>query len=297
MEVWFVVVVSVCLAALLKAVIDVSYSPFKAKSDSDHLRRLPLPPEAPSSFLPLISGVRWLRKSSIEMEASLRSLSAKLGPIVTLRFTSTPAIFIFSRSIAHKALVENGAVFSDRPKAPPTAKILTCNQHNINSSGYGEKWRIFRRNLTSQILQPSRVKSFSGVRSWVLGILIQRLRESDSPVNVIEHIRYAMFCLLCFMCFGDGLNEKQIRDVESVHHSLLIRFRSFQVLNFRPSITKLLFRNRWKELFDTRKSVNDVVIPLIRARKPQNDAVPAYVDSLLELELPEDDEKGDFSDC
>lgn len=41
-----------------------------------------------------------------------------------------------------------------------------------------------------------------------------------------------------------------------------------------------------------KKSINDVVIPLIRARKTQNDAVPAYVDSLLELELPEEDERG-----
>ncbi|KAF5735297.1 hypothetical protein HS088_TW15G00799 [Tripterygium wilfordii] len=165
MNFWFVVLISFSVAVLLKAFISL-LSP-------NH--KLPPGPRR----IPIIGGLFWLRKTSTDVESILRSLHAKLGPIVTLRIRSRPAIFIADRYLAHQALVHNGAVFADRPPALTTGKILSRNQCNINSAFYGPNWRLLRRNLTAEILNPSRVRTYSHARKWVLQILMDRL-VSDS---------------------------------------------------------------------------------------------------------------------
>ncbi|CAH2051074.1 unnamed protein product [Thlaspi arvense] len=289
METWFIIVFSLCTAALIKSL----HSLIISSSSSN--KNLP-----PGPFtLPIIGHFLWLRKSVFEIEPILRNLQAKYGPIVTLQIGSRPAIFIASHDVAHRALVQNGAVFSDRPRA-----VLTSNQRNISSAPYGPTWRLLRRNLTSEILHPSRIKSYSWARNWVLHVLVLRLLENQSSaVKVVDHFQYAMFCLLVLMCFGDKLDEKQIRQIEKVQRELLLNFGRSQILNFFPRIGKILFRKRWQELMLLRKNQEDVLIPLITARteivkrrqeegkKEEDESVVAYVDTLMDLELPEEKRK------
>ena len=149
-------------------------------------------------IIPIISSLLWLRQTPYEMELALRKFHGQYGPIFNLHLGLNPKIFIASRSLAHQALVQNGAIFSDRPPALATDKIITSNQHNISSAGYGLTWRLLRRNLTSEILNPPRVKSYGAARKWVLDILTTRLQvESESKgVVVVDHFQYAMFCFL-----------------------------------------------------------------------------------------------------
>ncbi|GAV80184.1 p450 domain-containing protein, partial [Cephalotus follicularis] len=135
-------------------------------------------PPGPST-IPFIGNLLWLRKSASEIEPFIRSLTLKLGPMVTLRIGSRPSIFIADRSLAHQALVQNGAVFADRPPPLATSKIMSSNQHNISSAAYGPTWRLLRRNLTAEILHPSRVKSYSHARKWVLQILFDSLQSQS----------------------------------------------------------------------------------------------------------------------
>ncbi|CAH2051075.1 unnamed protein product [Thlaspi arvense] len=294
METWFIIVFSLCIAALIKSLLNLIIS------SSSSNKNLP-----PGPFtLPIIGNFHWLRKSFFEIEPILRNLRAKYGPIVTLQIGSRPAIFIASHEVAHRALVQNGAVFSDRPRAIATSKYVNSNQCNISSAPYGPTWRLLRRNLTSEILHPSRIKSYSRARNWVLHVLVHRLLENQSSaVKVVDHFQYAMFCLLVLMCFGDKLDEKQIRQIEKAHRELLLKFGRYQILNFLPRIGKILFRNRWQELILLRKNQEDVLIPLIRARteivkrrqeegkKEEDESVVAYVDTLMDLELPEEKRK------
>ncbi|KAL7168169.1 hypothetical protein ACSBR2_038583 [Camellia fascicularis] len=193
-----------------------------------------------------------------KIEQGLRDLRGKYGPIITLRIGHRPAIFVSSHSIAHHALIQNGAHFSDRPKALATVEIFSSNQHTISSAAYGPTWRLLRRNLTSEILHPSRVKSYTHARQWVLGILIHRLLNSaeDSSaeaVKVVHHFQYAMFCF-------------------------------------------------WNELLRMRQDQEEVLIPLIEARvdvlkqrrqgnQEEESSVVAYVDTLVDLELPDEKRK------
>ncbi|PNX94243.1 cytochrome p450 89a2-like protein, partial [Trifolium pratense] len=263
-----------------------------------------LPPGPP--HIPIITTILWLRKSLSQPELFLKALHTKYGPIITLRIGSHPAIFIADHSIAHQALIQNSSVFSDRPKALPTVKITTSNQHNISFASYGPTWRTLRRNLASEMLHPSKIKSFSEIRNWVLETLINRLKsasesESADSVTVVSHFHHAMFCLLVFMCFGERVNDEIVSDILRVQRNHLLSISRFNILNVWPRVTRILLRKRWEEFLKLRKDQEDVLIPLIRARKQVKESglnnvrsVVSYVDTLLELELPE--EKGKLSE-
>ncbi|KAK1402313.1 p450 domain-containing protein [Heracleum sosnowskyi] len=157
MEAWLILVITICISAsaLLKPLLSF------LNPTRPHL------PPGPTS-LPILGNLLWLQKPLSDIEQILQTLKLKYGPIITLKIGSRTCIFINSHTLAHTALVENGAVFADRPSPPPTSKFLSCDQHNITSAGYGATWRLFRRNLSSEILHPSRVKAFSHAREWVL---------------------------------------------------------------------------------------------------------------------------------
>ena len=109
------------------------------------------------------------------------------------------------------------------------------------------------------------------------------------------------------MCFGEKLGETQIREIEDVQRRLLLSFGRFLVLNFWPSLGKIIFHKRWEEFFELRRQQNVVLMPLIEARRKvkeerlskvkedkDDDAdefAVSYVDTLLDLELPEEKRK------
>ncbi|KAK7362532.1 hypothetical protein VNO77_04648 [Canavalia gladiata] len=291
MEAWFIILVSIGSVMLIRAIISL----FTPSSFTNNTKT----PPGPSS-IPIITSFTWLFKSIEEIELILPNLVAKYGPIITIRIASRPSIFIADHSLAHHALIQNGQVFSDRPNSPATGKIISSNQRNISSAAYGDTWRTLRRNLTSEILHNSRVKSFSGIRHSVLQTLLTRLKSdsnSNHSVKVIDHIHYAMFCLLVFMCFGERVTDEKIADIERVMRQLLLGLNRFQILNLWPKITRILFHQRWEDLLRVRKEQEEVLVPLIRARKQvkeggtDDDFVLSYVDTLLELQLPEEKEK------
>ncbi|XVE90372.1 hypothetical protein DITRI_Ditri20bG0072300 [Diplodiscus trichospermus] len=296
METWFIILCLISISISLRALLNLlSFSSRK---------RSPTLPPGPSN-IPIISSILWLRRNFSDLEPILRTLHKKLGPMVTLNILSRPAIFVSDRSLAHQALIQSGALFADRPKPTTIAKIVSCNQHNINSASYDPTWRILRRNLTAEILHPSRVKSYSHARKWVLQILLESLMpssKSGEPVRIVDHFQYAMFCLLVLMCFGDKLNQEQIKEIENVQRRLLLGLGSgrFNILNFCPNLTRFLLQKRWKEFFQIIEDQENVLVPLIRARKKvkeerlsnnkedtNDENVLAYVDTLLDLQLPE----------
>ncbi|KAA0043015.1 cytochrome P450 89A2-like [Cucumis melo var. makuwa] len=293
MEIWFIILVSLCISSLLTSI----FTHFRTSSN--------LPPGPPS--IPIFTNFLWLRRSPLQIESLLRSFVTKYGPVVTLPIGNHPVIFIADRSIAHKALFEHGALFADRPPAPPLSKVISSNQYNISSASYGPLWRLLRRNLTSHILHSSRIRFYSQARKWVLDILLSRLQshsQSKIPVLLVENFQYAMFCLLVLMCFGDKLEESQIREVEKVERELILSFQRFNIFNFWPKFTKILLRKRWEAFLQIRKNQENVLNRLIeerrkanknRATKAQNEEkeefVVSYVDTLLDLELPNEDNR------
>ncbi|XVE62347.1 hypothetical protein DITRI_Ditri06bG0110800 [Diplodiscus trichospermus] len=232
MEPWFIILISICISAIIKSIFNLLFTTRKPSYN--------LPP-GPSTF-PIIHSFLWLRKSLSEIEHNLRSIHAKFGPIVTLWIGFRPAIFVADRSLAHQALIQNGAVFANRPKPQVTNKNF-----NISSAFYGPTWRLKRRNLTSEILHPSRMKSYCHARSWLLKILLDSFKSqyvSGDPVYVLKQFQHSMFCLLVLMCFGDKMESEEINRIEELHRGLPLNIRRFKILNFWPTVTKIIFRKR-----------------------------------------------------
>ncbi|XP_058084963.1 cytochrome P450 89A2-like [Magnolia sinica] len=289
MEMWLLIFLSISFSIALKFLISNLFQ-------TPNTKKKKLPPGPPT--IPLFGNLLWLRKSLFDIEPVLRELRAKYGPIVTLHIGSRPAIFVADHSLAHEALIQKGSIFSDRPPATVPGRVITSNQHNISSAGYGPLWRLLRRNLLSEILHPSRVKSYAPGREWVLEILIKQLRchaDAGEPVRVVESFQYAMFCLLLLMCFGQRLDESEVKKIEDIQRRMLTSFIRFNIFAFLPKLGKFLFRKRWNWLLQMRKEQEQLLIPLIRARRDrkvddqdEKSFVFSYVDSLLALELSEE---------
>ncbi|KAB2048400.1 hypothetical protein ES319_A13G110900v1 [Gossypium barbadense] len=262
METWFIIFITITVSLLLRALFNLLS--FTSKTPSQTL------PPGPANF-PIITNILWLRRTFSELEPILRNLHKKLGPMVTLNLLSRPTIFVSDRSLTYQALIQNGALFADRPEAPTIGKIISCNQHNINSASYGPNWRLLRRNLTAEILHPSRIKSYSHARKWVLQILLDSLMSSSKT----------------------GEPRRLLLDLDG----------RFNILNLWPKVTRVLLQKRWKEFYKALEKQEIVLVRLIRARKKAKDErslnknglddghILAYVDTLLDLQLPEEKRK------
>ncbi|WCJ33204.1 Cytochrome P450 superfamily protein [Euphorbia peplus] len=255
-----------------------------------------LPPGPPS--FPIIGSSVWFTESLLDINAFIRSLHSKYGPIITLYIGSSPIIFISDGSLAHQSLVQNGTVFSDRPPAVGMEAINSSNQHTISSASYGSTWRILRRNLASQVIHPSMFKLYSYSRKRIMLSLkevLDKESKSGGKVRVLDHFKHAMFSLLAIICVGDNLEEDQIAKIEDAQREFLLNYVRFSVFGFCPSITKIVFRKMWKHYLKIRANQENVLIPLIRARKEgkQQGIIKnqSYIDSLIDIELPEEKRK------
>ncbi|KAK6232609.1 hypothetical protein SCA6_002682 [Theobroma cacao] len=256
METWLIIISSLCIPAILKAVFNLLY-PSRRPTHN-------LPP-SPFTF-PIIESLSWLPKTFADLEPILRDLHPKFGPMVGIG--PHPAIFISDRFLIHQALVQNGAVLADRPPALIACRIINSNQRTIDTTVYGLTWRVLRRNLTAEILNHSRVKSYSHGRKLVLQILKEKLSvKAGEAVLVVNYLRYAMCCLLVLKCFGDKLDESQMKKIKVAQHCVLLNVEVFNLINFWPKVTQILFCKKWKYIFQIHKNQEDLLIPLIKARK------------------------------
>ncbi|XP_026431631.1 cytochrome P450 89A2-like [Papaver somniferum] len=81
-------------------------------------------------------------------------------------------------------------IFAARPPEAATLKRFSSNKHNISASD-GPLWRLLRRNLSLQILHPSKIKSFSPARKWVLEQIKGSIKtESKSGKNPADHFQF-----------------------------------------------------------------------------------------------------------
>uniref|UniRef100_A0A0A9CIW8 Uncharacterized protein n=1 Tax=Arundo donax TaxID=35708 RepID=A0A0A9CIW8_ARUDO len=261
-----------------------------------------LPPGPPS--LPLLGSVVWLTNSPADVEPLLRRLFDRHGPVVSLRVGSRLSVFVADRRLAHAALVERGAALADRP-ALASVRLLGENDNTITRASYGPVWRLLRRNLVAETLHPSRVKLFAPARAWVRRVLVEKLGEasgpgsSSSPPRVVETFHYAMFCLLVLMCFGERLDEPAVRAIAAAQReSLIYMSKNMPVFAFFPAVTKHLFRGRLDKVRALRRRLKELFLPLINARREykkrggeqrkETTFEHSYVDTLLDIKLPED---------
>ncbi|KAJ0837765.1 putative cytochrome P450 [Helianthus annuus] len=269
METWFIIIVSLFIAAIIRSTL------FRRR----HHNKLPPGPSLlHSTFLQLTSKPVFI------------NLRTRYGPIFTLytALVPVPSIFISSRSLAHEVLVTQGAVSSDRPKF-----FLNF---NIGTSSYGPTWRLLRRNLATEIMHPTRIKSYSWARKWAFHILISRLLEEQDDaagVEVFDHFYYVLFRLSVVMCFGDKFDESRVNEFINVQREIVSLVVSGKLSWFPGRLGRILFRNLWKEFDKLRDDREQMLLPIIKSRLESDcldeHGVVAYVDTLANLHLPKDE--------
>ncbi|KAI0493779.1 hypothetical protein KFK09_023904 [Dendrobium nobile] len=262
----------------------------------------PLPPNI--SVLPFLAHLLIHRGSLQEITLLLRRFHTLHGPILSLRLLpfAPPSIFISSSSLSHIALIHHADSFSNRPPPVEPNIFLTAGNHDISSSNHGSLWSLFRRNLSSEVLHPSRLRHFTPARIWAVQLLLEKVRSHAGRHGFTPkpNFQHAILCILAFMCFGEKLGESDIHEIDYLQSFLLRLFSTFNVFAFFPSITKLLFYKRWEDIVFARRKQAEIFLPLIRARRERKHNLLegsvvecCYVDSLLDIRLPDvDGERG-----
>ncbi|XP_057826735.2 cytochrome P450 77A1 [Cryptomeria japonica] len=246
-----------------------------------------LPPGPPG--WPLVGNVLELRGWKQSFQQYVHKLHKLYGPIITLRLGSRPLIIVASHEFAYEALIHKGSIFADRPAVKGGRKLFTHNQTSINSAAYGPFWRTLRRNLVSETLSASSLKSFRKGREWGIEVLMNRLRneaeQGSGLVKLIDHLRHAAFCTLLYMCFGARLEEKIVRDVECIQRDVILRAGKTQADDIFP-VLGFVFRKRWKRLQGMRQRQMEILGELINRRRAvlaegMAGECRAYIDTLL----------------
>ncbi|KAK3127389.1 hypothetical protein QOZ80_7AG0572620 [Eleusine coracana subsp. coracana] len=243
----------------------------------DDIKTGRLPPGPPALvFLAKLLALRW---SVFDLGPLLRELHARHGPVISLRLVRT-LVFIADRRVAHRVLVQGGSTFADRPPLFEPG-LLFNGGRDISTSSYGAYWRLVRRNLAGEALQPSRVGLLAPARRWACDALVANLRE---VVTLRPLLRRALLDLLVYMCFGARLGQEALDEIEQLQHQVLPSIFSFPVFAFFPAVTKRIFHRRWAEHVAVRRRQDEVFIPLIHAMRGTVDVdPPCYADSLLKL--------------
>ncbi|KAH7668657.1 Cytochrome P450 E-class group I protein [Dioscorea alata] len=257
----------------------------------ERIRRRKLPPSPPR--IPILGNLLWLTKPFSQLEPTLHHLRAKYGPIFTLYIGSRPVIFIMDGVLARRSLIQCGEVFADRPP-PLSTSALNPNLHSINNTPYGHLWRLLRRNLISEVFHPLKSKKLSGhVQHMALDILLKRLKnEAEANGGVVVPVHSIQHCVSFFMtslCFGMTLEEKVVNQIKNVQLELLAVLENHFVFGLLPKAALLLYWRRFGKLKQLRRAHEELLIPIIRARKQREKTTHdmiSYVDSLLKLKVP-----------
>ncbi|RCV44658.1 hypothetical protein SEVIR_9G394900v4 [Setaria viridis] len=254
-----------------------------------------LPPGPPA--LVFLAKFLALRRSIFDLGPILRELHTRYGPVISVRHFRT-VVFVADRHIAHRVLVQGGATFADRPPLFDPGRLLyTAGARDMSSSPYGPYWRLLRRNL-AEALHPARVSLYAPARRAALDVLVADLLrarggDSSNPVLLRPAFRLALFQMLVYMGLSARLDAEVLDEVQDILLKILRSITCFPIFSFFPAITKKIFRKRWEAYVTVSRRLDEILLPLIQARRAarRGDDPPCYVDSVLALRLPDEGDR------
>jgi cytochrome P450 len=155
-----------------------------------------------------------------------------------------------------------------------------------------------------QATQPSRLNLYSRCRKWALSVLkksiLVDIEQGNKVIPIDDYFNFTLYTLFTYMCLGEKFDRESVENIQSVQHCLIHNFIRFNVLNFVPMLTRIVFRGLWREILQIRENQMNVFLPIIKARQEKiksninvsvgdedTEDFQAYVDTLFDLKLPD----------
>ncbi|KAM0887955.1 hypothetical protein ACQ4PT_028672 [Festuca glaucescens] len=200
-------------------------------------------------------------------------------------------------AVAHRALIENADDFSNRPAAifPVSLAIWPNGERNdsITTTNYDPHWRALRCNLTAEIL--SRLGSLETLQKEAVRALVADVSTAaGGQVAIAGPITAAVFTLASRMCFGDIADDDCIRAMGLVSRDAIVAAEELSPRFNGSTLSKLANWRGFRRISGLVDRQAELYLPLIAARRQSRSplcgggVVRPYVDSLLDLRVPED---------
>jgi cytochrome P450 len=219
---------------------------------------------------------RWTRRAGVEVQQ--------------------PTIEIGDAAVAQRALIQNANAFSNRPLAPFPVALVTGRRRrrsdNIITAPYGPHWRVLRCNLTSKLFHPSRLGFLAPLQlAAVEDLLVALSARGAGDVVVRDSLYAAVFALVARMCFGNAVARSDVRAAQRVMQEFVLGVGQAQAYA-GSKLAKLVHWRRWRRFLASRGQMAEVFFPIIAARQRtcDGDGVFPYVDSLLDIQVPDEDD-------
>uniref|UniRef100_R7W6Q3 Cytochrome P450 89A2 n=1 Tax=Aegilops tauschii TaxID=37682 RepID=R7W6Q3_AEGTA len=105
--------------------------------------------------------------------------------------------------------------------------------------------------------------------------------------------RTAVFDRLVYMSLGARLAPEVLDEMQEMQLWVVRTITGFPIFSFFPALTKRLFRKRWEAHLAVRRRQDEILLPLIEARRSVSvprgaDDPPCYADSLLALRVADE---------
>ncbi|XP_037475230.1 cytochrome P450 89A2-like [Triticum urartu] len=214
---------------------------------------------------------------------------------------------IIDPAVAHRALVDNADAFSNRPPARLHVALAGRRggqrNENLNSVAHGPHWRALRCNLTAETLHPSRLGSLAPLQREAVQGLVADLSSAprgsrEEVTEVHQHLYGAVFSVVARVCFGDAVDEAHVRAMRHVIQRFQIAIGLVKPFTSMGSVMeKLVEWRRLRRLFAIDVRLKELFLPPIQARRRglqsarprDDDGRRPYVDSLVDLRIPDED--------
>ncbi|KAJ6795439.1 isoflavone 3'-hydroxylase-like [Iris pallida] len=190
-------------------------------------------PPSPAS-LPILGHLHLLKKPT---HRTLAALSARYGPVLSLRFGSRRVLVVSSASAAEECFTKHDIIFANRPRFL-AGKHLGYGYTTVTWASYGGHWRNLRRIGAVELFSSSRLSSYAGIRreevKAMIGGLVEECIKCGEPGFRKVELKPRFFELtmnvMMRMIAGKRYYGKEVKEVEAAR-----RFQEIVEETFKAS--------------------------------------------------------------